>query len=472
MHFKPSELVIDPANPFAFDAFNRQEIVGTATRLITGLTGPFVIAIDSEWGTGKTTFIRMLKACLEAEDHPCLHFNAWETDFAEDPLIAFVGELDGLLASICTEESERQVLINKTKKITSAVAKRAAPALLKLVTLGAVDLQQETEKILAELAGGVGTDAVEHYLQEKAQIAEFHRELGTVLDAAKRFDKKLPVVIFVDELDRCRPLYAIELLERIKHLFNVEQAVFVVAIDKEQLGISLGAVYGHGFNSTEYLRRFFDLELKLSAVDGEKYCDSLMKRMGVEELLQARPHQTRAGDIEGFRDSFRFLSKVLGLTPRAQEQYMGLLKLALVTTPNTHHLFPVETSILAALKISNSKLYHEVSRQGGSIVDVIKYFNEKRTKNEILKHDQRRQRHYWAIIQGYLLSMRRPADVRSNSLLAEHNNNSRDTSKPTEIQEEGHTVTACASRGHGLSAASLDTIGRRIDVVAQFSSEW
>jgi hypothetical protein len=472
MHFKPSELVIDPANPFAYDAFERQEIVGAATRLITGLTGPFVIAIDSEWGTGKTTFIRMLKVCLEAEGHPCLYFNAWETDFAEDPLIAFVGELDGLMTSVCPEESERRALITKTKKITSAVAKRAAPALLKLVTLGAVDLQQETERILAELAGGVGTDAVEHYLQEKAQIEEFHKELGAVLEAAKNFNKKLPVVIFVDELDRCRPLYAIELLERIKHLFNVEQAVFVVAVDKEQLGISLGAVYGHGFNSTEYLRRFFDLELKLSAVDSEKYCDSLMKRMELDELFKARPDQTRAGDIEGFRDSFRFLSKMLGLTPRAQEQYMGLLKLALVTTPDSHHLFPVETSILAALKISNSKLYHKVSRQGGSVSEVIQYLNENRTKNEPLKQSPiKRQRHYWAVVQGYLLSMRRDADQSANLLLAEHGNNSRDSSKPTEIQEEGYTVTGIASQRHGWPTANLDVIGRRIDVVAQFSNE-
>lgn len=473
MHFKPSELVIDPANPFASDAFDRQEIVGAATRLITGLTGPFVVAIDSEWGTGKTTFIRMLKVCLEAEKHPCMYFNAWETDFAEDPLIAFVGELDGLMTSVCPDEFERQTLIKKTKTITSAVAKRAAPALLKLVTLGAVDLRQETERILAEIAGGVGTDAVEHYLQEKAQIEEFHKELGAVLEAAKKFGKKLPVVIFVDELDRCRPLYAIELLERIKHLFNVEQAVFVVAIDKEQLGISLGAVYGHGFNSTEYLRRFFDLELKLSAVDSEKYCTSLMERMELEALFKARPDKTRAGDIEGFRETFRFLSKVLGLTPRAQEQYMGLLKLALVTTPNDHYLFPVETSILAALKISNSKLYHEVTRQGRSIIDVIQYLNDKRTKNETLKPGKtRRQQHYWAVVQGYLLSMRRAADHRANLLFAEHGNNSRDTSKSTETQEEGHAVTNIATQRYGSPTANLDVIGRRIDVVAQFSNEW
>lgn len=470
MHFKPSELVVDPENPFAFDAFDRKEIVEATTRLISSLTGPFVIAVDSEWGTGKTTFIRMLKACLEAEKHPCLYFNAWETDFAEDPLIAFVGELDGLMEKVCPEEAERQKLIDKTKEITGAVAKRAVPALVKIATFGAIDLQQDTEKILAELTGNMSTDAVAHYLQEKKCIAEFHTELARVLEAVKTFDKNIPVVIFVDELDRCRPLYAIELLERIKHLFNVEQAVFVVAVDKEQLGISLGAVYGHGFNATEYLRRFFDLELKLSAVHGEKYYSNLIQRMGIEELLQARPDQTRRADIEELKISFRFLSKALALTPRAQEQYMGLLKLALIATPETQRLFPVETAILAALKIANATLYHAISRQGKSVSEAIQYLNEKR--NNAQKREQREEQHYWAVIQGYLLSLRRQNDSQANSLIAAHGNNTRDPSKPTEVQEEGRIVSRIINQGVGLSTASLELIGRRIDVAAQFSKEW
>jgi hypothetical protein len=470
MHFKPTELIIDPDNPFASDAFDRKEIVEATTRLISGLTGPFVIAVDSEWGTGKTTFIKMLKVCLEKEGHPCLYFNAWETDFAEDPLIAFVGELDGLMKSVCPDEHDRQALIKNTKRITGAVAKRAVPALVKLVTLGAVDLQQETEKILAELAGSVGTDAVEYYLQEKAQIAEFHKELSLVLEATKTFNKKLPVVIFVDELDRCRPLYAIELLERIKHLFNVEQAVFVVAVDKEQLGISLGAVYGHGFNATEYLRRFFDLELKLSAVSSEKYYDNLISLMGVDELIRGRQNRSRDDETRTLRTAFCLLSKVLGLTLRAQEHYMTLLKLALVTTPSTQKLFPVETSILAALKISNSKLYHEISRQGKSVSQAVQYLNEMRNRTQ--KEGQRKEQHYWAVIQGYLLSMRRSDDSEANSLIAAYSNDSRDSSKSDEAQEVGHTVSSIANQDYGWATASLELIGKRIDVAAQFSKEW
>ncbi|MBK7493258.1 MAG: hypothetical protein IPI17_15895 [Nitrosomonas sp.] len=67
---------------------------------------------------------------------------------------------------------------------------------------------------------------------------------------------KKPLFIFIDELDRCRPLYAIELLERIKHLFVYQGIVFVIATDTEQLKHSINAIYGSGFDSTTYLRRF------------------------------------------------------------------------------------------------------------------------------------------------------------------------------------------------------------------------
>lgn len=67
-------------------------------------------------------------------------------------------------------------------------------------------------------------------------------------------------MFFIDELDRCRPTFAIELLERIKHLFDIQNIVFVLSIDKEQLEASTAAAYGSAINAPEYLRRFIDLE--------------------------------------------------------------------------------------------------------------------------------------------------------------------------------------------------------------------
>ncbi|QDE47832.1 hypothetical protein EIN43_17235 [Enterobacter hormaechei] len=66
----------------------------------------------------------------------------------------------------------------------------------------------------------------------------------------------MPTFIFIDELDRCRPNYAIDMLETIKHLFDINNVVFVIATDKEQLSHSICSVYGSGFDATRYLDRF------------------------------------------------------------------------------------------------------------------------------------------------------------------------------------------------------------------------
>ena len=173
----------------------------------------------------------------------------------------------------------------------SALAKRAIPAVIKVATVGAIDANVEVERIAADMAGAISGDAVEHYLKSKEFLREFHEQINRSLDSANTFGKTPPFVILVDELDRCRPPYAISLLERIKHLFNVENVVFVLALDKEQLGVSLGAVYGQNLNVQEYLRRFFDAEFRLTQINSEIFCESLIERMRLDQILR---HKTRS----------------------------------------------------------------------------------------------------------------------------------------------------------------------------------
>lgn len=468
MLLKPLELEIPSGDPFANDSLGRKPVVEALTSLIQQVSGPFVIAIDSPWGTGKSTFLKMLKTVLESAGHPCLNFNAWETDFAEDPLIAFVGEMDVLLKSICPDESSRRESIDKTKRLAGAVAKRVIPAAIKVVTVGALDLSAEAERVIADAAGGLAGDAVDSYLKEKELIKEFHSQINLALAVAAERGKKLPVVILVDEVDRCRPSYAIDLLERIKHLFNVENAVFVVAIDKEQLGISLGAVYGQGFDSSEYLRRFFDLELRLAQVDSRKFCDALIRRMQVDQLLALRPTQTRNDDEVGLKDCFRAMSNLLGLTPRAQERYMGLLTIALSTTPNNHYLFPVEISIFAALKIGAESTYLRVSRENASVVEIIELLRERKPREADYIG------RYWEVLVGVLLRMRDRDDARANQLVAEYGNAVRAHAEQDGASGQGEGVERIhriATSTRGFGDPSIKFVVQRIDIAAQFSEQ-
>ena len=95
-----------------------------------------------------------------------------------------------------------------------------------------------------------------------------------------------PLVFIIDELDRCRPTFAIELLERVKHIFDVPNMVFVFGINRDELCSSLQSVYGE-IDADVYLRRFFDMEFTLAAVGSDDFCRHLMDRFGLRECFAA-----------------------------------------------------------------------------------------------------------------------------------------------------------------------------------------
>ena len=94
MKIRASEIAIPPEDPFREDALNRKESAQVLTELVSFIDTPVVLAIDSKWGTGKSTFVKMWKQELLSQGYPCLYFNAWENDFSDDPLVSLIGEID------------------------------------------------------------------------------------------------------------------------------------------------------------------------------------------------------------------------------------------------------------------------------------------------------------------------------------------------------------------------------------------
>jgi hypothetical protein len=92
-----------------------------------------------------------------------------------------------------------------------------------------------------------------------------------------------PMFVFIDELDRCRPSFAIRMLEEAKHLFDIDGIVFVIATDSEQLAHSIRAVYGEGFEARRYLRRFFDRVFVFPETDRTEFAKGLFEQSGISE---------------------------------------------------------------------------------------------------------------------------------------------------------------------------------------------
>ncbi len=371
MKFRLPELEIPSDDPFKNDALERKPVVEFLAGLLDKFNGPFVLALDSPWGTGKTTLVKMLKAQLEQSSFQCVYFNAWQTDFVDDPLVALVSELDSIDLADGVAKSAFKKHLTTAKKITTAVAKRGLIAGAKAATLGALDLQREYEAVAADVAGGLVGDAVEVFQMEKAALKKLREELEGAVAQLKVTGKRESLVFFIDELDRCRPTFAIELLERIKHLFDLSNIVFVLSVDKAQLSASVASVYGEKSDTQEYLRRFFDLEFGIPKIKSKRHTSVLLTRFGLDDVFAKRNHSDLQYDKSHFVDYFSALADVFQLSLRARERCVTLLAVVMHQTPENQYLDAILVSYLIVLRAKRPEIFRALCEGSLSVDDAM-----------------------------------------------------------------------------------------------------
>ncbi|HFQ5210734.1 TPA: P-loop NTPase fold protein [Vibrio vulnificus] len=249
---------------------------------------PLVLNLDGSWGTGKTTFLRQLYSDLYFNHgFPCIYIDAWESDYSSDPLLVIISELLEQLERASQHfraaEIEKRILsiLGKFGKKTWNTAAIGLGSYFsnKVENSTILDLAKEFTFSDAE-AAIVGTSLASNYKQQKNALTDARQALETLVEFCP--DDKKKVFVLIDELDRCRPSYAIEMLETIKHFFELNNYVFVVATDTTQLSHSIKAIYGSKFDGQEYLSRFFSRSAKLPEPNLESFCQLIVEKMDVD----------------------------------------------------------------------------------------------------------------------------------------------------------------------------------------------
>lgn len=271
---------------------------------------------------------------LESRGSLCLYFNAWETDFARDPLVALVGELSAAITEMLSRGKRHAAIrkqLDKTRALATSIVKRSIPVAVRLATAGVLDLEEALEGELANLAADVAKDQIQAYESAKSEVRDFRRALEELVQQAVKLrngeDSK--VVVFVDELDRCRPSYAVELLERIKHLFDVAGVIFVLGIDRRQLTHSVKALYGSEFDADGYLRRFIDIDYRLPQPPPKSYCSHLFEVLGIREAVLGRSSRNPREELDWLEGLLSFLFAASNMSLREQLQTVSRLRVAL-----------------------------------------------------------------------------------------------------------------------------------------------
>ncbi|WP_145575805.1 KAP family P-loop NTPase fold protein [Vibrio crassostreae] len=258
---------------------NRKEYGEFLSSYLVGETNGFVLNLNGAWGAGKTEFLKRIYTHLLQERHPVIYIDAWESDFSKEPLTVITSELLTQLESfnngIGSQENTKRLkqFLSKAIKATAVgVVGYASKKYLDDSTIGSNAMMKYFDESPADFMKQL-TSEYSQQIEAIQKIRECLSQLAEVLKST--YGAEIPVVVLVDELDRCRPTYAIEMLEVIKHFFKTDNFVFLIATDTDQLSHSINAVYGYNFDSKQYLKKFFDRKATLPSPDIEAYLNAV-----------------------------------------------------------------------------------------------------------------------------------------------------------------------------------------------------
>ena len=282
MTIRPPKFKVGPDDPFRNDTLARRGRVESLCRLIMDQQDAAVVSISGGFGTGKSVFLEMCAAHLqrESESVSVVRFDAWQQSHTNNPLV----DLVSALAQHLPEDRKRHILeiaVKMGRQITRNVVEQVIAA----VTAGILNLDLdfgETEN------PDIGFSA---WAEAERRVTDFKEALAELVNSDSDSGR---LVVFIDELDRCFPEYAMELLNTARHLFDVAGVVIVLGINRTELEHRVRDVYGAECDADAYLRRFVDLAIDL----GRPEPSQLSTYMG-GTLENAGIPRSRQGDALG-----------------------------------------------------------------------------------------------------------------------------------------------------------------------------
>lgn len=296
-----SNMALEPTyenliNHYLEDTIGRNDDLFYFVRILSGLKSGSAVALNAAWGSGKTFFVKQAKMLIDIHNPnsdidieflneeeiasikkvynkynygtekykmpkmATVYYDAWKYDDTEDPLLSLLYCIMNRFGK--SVPNDKIDVIKKFAKQSVSILSNAA----RYIT--GINVQEilETIKNYAE--------ACEDTVKEPKSNESLEKRINSFLNDVVLDDEE-KLIIFIDELDRCNPQYAVKLLERIKHYFNHPKVVFVISYNKAELQHSIKTLYGSEFSADKYLERFFDYEFGLSTIDVGSYLDSL-----------------------------------------------------------------------------------------------------------------------------------------------------------------------------------------------------
>lgn len=345
-----------------------------------------VIALDAKWGGGKTTFLKMFKDKIlnpyeEGREKEYIHsydfskldnisrcdtgrnyritldkdekkkviiieYNALENDYFDDPFTSLVGQF-------C---DQFEILNQKKLKTFKEKARKLAPLLTSLGSDIALNIAscipiiselakstketiKDTKKCFYNVANELKSRLFDEQLSKFKSLSKLRTEFKNSLNSLSGGQEEVIKLVFVDELDRCKPKFAVNFLEILKHFFNVENTVFILALDKSVLAENVKHCYGN-IDGIYYLSRMFDFDFRLPT-ENKQFYEKLRNKYDIHMMDDQFANEIREFFVFSARDWIKYS--------------MNIKHLQRIPTWNRREVY-----ILLAVKMFNPKAYKQL----------------------------------------------------------------------------------------------------------------
>ena len=321
--------------------------------VIEGSTPQFVIGIFGTWGSGKTTLMRAIERKLNSSKSIALQFSAWRYEKEPNliiPLLDIVRE--GLIKWADQNKELQQKALATASVVGKAVYSLLAGLSLKIGLPNALELSYKANESLAQ-----ARDFVEKEKEARVPRSFYHAAFRALGESFKEFlgsaEGPDRLVVFVDDLDRCLPQGALEVLEAMKLFFDLEGFIFVVGLDQGVVERSIDLKYRNESNpaqnsrdgtrqirGADYIKKIFQVPFSLSPV-AITQLDEFLSAVYQESNL---PDTQREELKKQVAPHLRYIVENGGVNPREIKRYLNAYTISIKIKPQ------LERNVMLALQ--------------------------------------------------------------------------------------------------------------------------
>lgn len=359
------------------DPFQHKDLAERLTHLFQNLEHGTVSILDGRWGSGKTVFAKQWVTHLKSNGTPAIYFDAFAVDYIDNPFQAVSSAFIKAAGDARQKDSPiYKRFLDNAAKAGKSIGSTAAKIGTKVITLGIIGSAEmdQLSAIKDELSASVGEfseEAVKKMLETQADSEATFNELKKSLselpellapadqDGDEKLATRKSLVVIIDELDRCRPDFALGVLESLKHFFRADGVHFVLVTNTDHLRLSVQKRYGVGDAAQEYLQKFYDFIVHFESrnADHRGPNSAILAQRVLADIL---PSQFDPNERRELGDVLAKIATSFDLTLRQVENIATNVALAYLAVRDREFRPRVMICFLALLKALRPQMYQKV----------------------------------------------------------------------------------------------------------------